>query len=117
VTVLTAGTFRTDVYDANYTQDHADRQGPYAPHHAALDRIGERVIRSAKPPGQFAAALEKALDKGLDKGAPFARHAVGGEAHMMLMANRLLPPSVLHSVTRAMIGLPRPRSLRQPPAN
>jgi NAD(P)-dependent dehydrogenase (short-subunit alcohol dehydrogenase family) len=113
VTVLTAGTFRTDVYDANYTEDHADREGPYAPHHAALDRIGERVIRSAKPPEQFAVALEKALDKGLAKQAPFARHAVGGEAHVMLMASRLLPASALHSLTRAMTGLPRPRALRE----
>lgn len=109
VTVLTAGTFRTDVYDENYTQDHADRQGPYAPHHAALDRIGERVIRSAKPPEQFAAALEKALDKD----APFAKHAVGSEAHIMLMASRLLPAQALHSMTRAMIGLPRPNALRR----
>lgn len=108
VTVLTAGTFRTDVYDENYTQDHADRQGPYAPHHAALDRIGERVIRSAKPPEQFAAALEKALEKD----APFAKHAVGSEAHIMLMASRLLPASALHSITRAMTGLPRRQALR-----
>ena len=108
VTVLTAGTFRTDVYDENYTQDHADRQGPYAPHHAALDRIGERVIRSAKPPEQFAAALEKALQKD----APFAKHAVGSEAHIMLMASRLLPASALHSITRAMTGLPRRQALR-----
>jgi NAD(P)-dependent dehydrogenase (short-subunit alcohol dehydrogenase family) len=103
VSVLTAGTFRTDVYDENYTQSHADRQGPYAPHHAALDRIGERVIRSAKPPERFAVALERALEKD----APFARHAVGTEAHIMLMASRLLPASVLHSATRAMTGLPR----------
>ena len=108
VTVLTAGTFRTDVYDENYTQDHADRQGPYAPHHAALDRIGERVIRSAKPPEQFAAALEKALEKD----APFAKHAVGSEAHIMLMASRLMPASALHSITRAVTGLPRPHTLR-----
>ena len=108
VTVLTAGTFRTDVYDEKYTQDHADRQGPYAPHHAALDRIGERVIRSAKPPEQFAAALEKALEKD----APFAKHAVGSEAHIMLMASRLMPASALHSITRAVTGLPRPHTLR-----
>jgi len=108
VTVLSAGTFKTEVYDASYTEDHADRDGPYAPHHAALDRIGERVIRSAKPPEQFAVALEKALEKD----APFARHAIGGEAHVMLMASRLLPSSVLHSATRAMIGLPRRHALR-----
>jgi NAD(P)-dependent dehydrogenase (short-subunit alcohol dehydrogenase family) len=116
VTVLSTGTYRTDLYDENYTKSYADRQGPYAPHHVALDRIGERVIRSAKPPERFAAALEKALEDD----APFARHAVGGEAQVMLLASRLLPNSVLHSVTRTMIGLPRPHALRRhpaPPAN
>jgi NAD(P)-dependent dehydrogenase (short-subunit alcohol dehydrogenase family) len=108
VTVLTAGTFRTDVYDENYTERHTDPHGPYAPHHAALDRISGRVIRSAKPPEQFAAALEKALDND----APFAKHAVGSEAHIMLMASRILPAPVFHAFTRAATGLPRPRSLR-----
>jgi short-subunit dehydrogenase len=108
VTVLTTGTFRTDVYDENYTRSYADRQGPYAPHHAGLDRAGERVIRSAKPPERFAVAMEKALGKD----APFVRHAIGSEAHMMLMANRLLPVSAVQSLTRAATGLSRPRALR-----
>jgi len=108
VTVVSTGTFRTDVYDENYTTSYADRQGPYAPHHAGLDRAGQRVTRTAKPPERFAAALEKALQKD----APFARRAIGGEAQMMLMASRLLPASVLHSLTRAATGLPRPRALR-----
>jgi NAD(P)-dependent dehydrogenase (short-subunit alcohol dehydrogenase family) len=108
VTVLTTGTFRTDVYDENYTKSYADRQGPYAPHHAGLDRAGERVIRSAKPPERFAVAMEKALEKN----APFVRHAIGSEAHMMLMANRLLPVSTFQSLTRVATGLPRPHALR-----
>jgi len=108
VTVLSAGTFRTDVYDENYTRHYADRQGPYAPHHAGLDRAGERVIRSAKPPERFAAALEKALEKD----APFARHAVGADARMMLVASRLLPTAAFQSAARLATGLPRPRALR-----
>jgi NAD(P)-dependent dehydrogenase (short-subunit alcohol dehydrogenase family) len=109
VTVLSTGTFRTDVYDENFTTSYADRQGPYAPHHTGLDRAGERVIRSAKPPEQFARALEKALDKD----APFARHAIGGEARIMLMASRLLPVAAFHWLTRAATGLPRPHALRE----
>jgi NAD(P)-dependent dehydrogenase (short-subunit alcohol dehydrogenase family) len=108
VTVLSAGTFRTDVYDENYTMHYADRQGPYAPHHAGLDRAGERVIRSAKPPERFAAALEKALEKD----APFARHAIGADARMMLVASRILPAGAFQSAARLAIGLPRPRALR-----
>jgi NAD(P)-dependent dehydrogenase (short-subunit alcohol dehydrogenase family) len=108
VTVLSTGTFRTDVYDENYTMHYADRQGPYAPHHAGLDRAGERVIRSAKPPERFAAALEKALEKD----APFARHAIGADARMMLVASKLLPAGAFQSAARLATGLPRPRALR-----
>lgn len=108
VTVLTAGTFRTDVYDENFTTTYADKQGPYAPHHAGLDRAGQRVTRSAKPPEQFAAALEKALETG----APFEHRAVGGEAKAMLIARRLLPDAAFRAMTRAATGLPRPGALR-----
>ena len=108
VTVLSTGVFRTDIYDENFTTSHADRQGPYAPHHAGLDRAGERVTRSAKPPERFAAALEKALEKD----APFARRAIGTETRMMLMASRLLPASAFHSLTRTATGLPRRHALR-----
>jgi len=108
VTVLSTGTFRTDVYDENHTMRYADRQGPYAPHHAGLDRAGERVIRSAKPPERFAAALEKALEKDV----PFARHAVGADARIMLVASRLLPTGAFQSAARLATGLPRPRALR-----
>jgi len=108
VTVLSTGIFRTDVYDGNFTTSHADHQGPYATHHAGLDRAGERVTRSAKPPERFAAALEKALEKD----APFVRHAIGADARMMLMASRLLPASAFHSLTRTATGLPRRHALR-----
>jgi NAD(P)-dependent dehydrogenase (short-subunit alcohol dehydrogenase family) len=108
VTVLSAGTFRTDVYDENYTMHYADKQGPYAPHHAGLDRVGERVRRSAKPPERFAAALEKALERD----APFARHAIGADARIMLVASRLLPAGAFQSAARLATGLPRPRALR-----
>jgi NAD(P)-dependent dehydrogenase (short-subunit alcohol dehydrogenase family) len=108
VTVLSAGTFRTDVYDRTVTDYYGDRDGPYARHHAGLDRTGELVIRSAKPPERFAAALEKALEND----APFARHAIGADARMMLAASRLLPGRVFHSVARAATGVPRPHALR-----
>jgi len=66
------------------------------------------VIRSAKPPERFAAALEKALEKD----APFARHAVGADARMMLVASRLLPTAAFQSAARLATGLPRPSALR-----
>ena len=108
VTVLSAGTFRTDVYDRTITAYYGDRDGPYARHHAGLDRTGELVIRSAKPPERFAAAVEKALESH----APFARRAVGADARMMLAASRLLPGRVFHFAARAATGVPRPHALR-----
>ena len=101
VTVVSAGVYRTDVYDENYTTTHADLTGPYAPLHAALARTGQRVTRSAKPPEEFAVALEKAL--AVD--APFARRAIGTETRVMLAASRLLPASAFHALTRAATGL------------
>jgi NAD(P)-dependent dehydrogenase (short-subunit alcohol dehydrogenase family) len=108
VTVLSAGTFRTDVYDRTVTDYHGDRDGPYARHHSGLDRTGELVIRSAKPPERFAAALEKAL--GSD--APFVRRPIGADARMMLAASRILPDRLFHSLARAATGIPRPRAIR-----
>jgi NAD(P)-dependent dehydrogenase (short-subunit alcohol dehydrogenase family) len=101
VTVVSAGVYRTDVYDENYTTTHADLTGPYAPLHAALARTGQRVTQSAKPPEEFAVALEKAL--AVD--APFARRAIGTETRVMLAASRLLPASAFHALTRAATGL------------
>jgi NAD(P)-dependent dehydrogenase (short-subunit alcohol dehydrogenase family) len=110
VTVLSTGTFRTDVYDRDVTSYYGDREGPYARHHAGLDRSGEKVIRTAKPPERFAAALAKALES---DAAPFARHAVGTDARMLQIAARLLPTGALHSITRAATGLPRRNALRE----
>jgi short-subunit dehydrogenase len=101
VTVVSAGVFRTDVYDENYTTSYADPKGPYAPLHAALARTGQRVTRSAKPPEEFAVALEKALAAD----APFARRAIGTETRIMTAASRLLPASAFHALTRAATGL------------
>jgi NAD(P)-dependent dehydrogenase (short-subunit alcohol dehydrogenase family) len=108
VSVVSTGIFRTDAYDENHTTTYADRHGPYAPLHAALDRVGRRVTRGARPPERFAVALEKVLAAD----APFARHPIGGETRLMLVASRLLPAPAFHSLTRAATGLPRPGALR-----
>jgi NAD(P)-dependent dehydrogenase (short-subunit alcohol dehydrogenase family) len=109
VSVVSTGLFRTDVYDENYTTTHADLHGPYAPLHAALARTGQRVTQGARPPEKFAVALEKVLAAD----APFARHVIGGETRIMMLASRLLPASAFHSLTRAATGLPAARALRR----
>ena len=106
VTVLVAGLFRTDVLVR--TKKYADPHGPYAAHHAAIERAEPLAVRSAKPPERFASALARALDET----APFVRHGVGADARIVLVASRLLPARIFQSLARAATGIPRPGSLR-----
>jgi len=107
VTVLVAGTFDTDII-TDKTPSYRDFNGPYAAHHATIDRRGRFAMRFAAPPQRFARGLAKALE---DDG-PFARHAVGLDARLLLICNRLLPAKVLHQVTRVAMGIPRQGALR-----
>jgi NAD(P)-dependent dehydrogenase (short-subunit alcohol dehydrogenase family) len=107
VTILVAGTFDTDILTER-TPDHGDDDGPYAPHYAGIRRTGDRVVRGlAGPPERFARGLARALD---DR-APFARHAVGLDAHLLLLGVRLLPGWLLHHLIRLAMDLPRRGSL------
>ena len=102
VTILVAGMFKTDII-TDQTPHHGDLGGPYAALYAAIDRRGRAMIRLAGPPERFARALASALDER----APFARHAVGWDARMLLFASRFLPARVLRGVIRLAMGLPR----------
>jgi NAD(P)-dependent dehydrogenase (short-subunit alcohol dehydrogenase family) len=106
VTILVTGTFDTDIL-TEQTPDHGDYDGPYAPHYAGIRRTGERMIGLASPPERFARGLARALD---DR-APFARHAVGLDAHLLLLGVRFLPGWLLHHLVRLAMRLPRPGSL------
>jgi hypothetical protein len=109
VTVLVAGTFKTDILEL--TQTYADPDGPYAAHHAGLIRTGRWILRVARPPERFAPGLERALT---DR-APFARHAVGLDARIMLLGSRLLPTRLFQRVVGLAIRLPQPGTLRTDP--
>jgi NAD(P)-dependent dehydrogenase (short-subunit alcohol dehydrogenase family) len=111
VTVLVTGTFDTDIITDAGTSDHRDFSGPYASLHSKIDQRGRFAMRFARPPERFARGLAKALD---DR-APFARQAVGVDARMLLVANRLLPGKALHQVTRLAMGIPRRGALRKAP--
>jgi NAD(P)-dependent dehydrogenase (short-subunit alcohol dehydrogenase family) len=109
VTVLVTGTYDTDIITDAGTTDTRDFDGPYAPHHGKMDKRGRAMMKlAAKSPEKFAAGLAKALD---DK-TSFAKHPVGADARMLLIANRLLPAAGLHHVTRSMMGIPRFGALR-----
>jgi NAD(P)-dependent dehydrogenase (short-subunit alcohol dehydrogenase family) len=104
VTVLVAGTFKTDIL--TLTPTYADAGGPYAKHHEALEATGRRYLRFAASPDRFAPAVERAVAER----RPFARHGVGIDAQLLLLGNRLLPSSLLQRVLGRAIGIPRPGS-------
>ena len=109
VTVLVAGTYDTDIITDAGTSDCRDFDGPYARHHATMDRRGRFAMKvAARSPQRFARGLARALDDT----APFVRHPVGPDARMLLTANRLLPAAALHQMIRLMMGLPRFGGLR-----
>jgi NAD(P)-dependent dehydrogenase (short-subunit alcohol dehydrogenase family) len=111
VTILVAGTFDTDIITAAGTSDYRDLTGPYSRHHAKMDRRGRLAMRLARPPARFAAGLAKALEA---QGS-FARRAVGPDAKMLLISNRILPGRALHQITRVALGIPRHGALRNGP--
>jgi NAD(P)-dependent dehydrogenase (short-subunit alcohol dehydrogenase family) len=109
VTILVTGAYDTDIITDAGTTDCRDFVGPYAPHHATMDKRGRFAMRVAKrSPERFAAGLAKALDST----APFVRRSVGPDACMLLLANRFLPAAALYHMTRLMMGLPRFGAMR-----
>jgi NAD(P)-dependent dehydrogenase (short-subunit alcohol dehydrogenase family) len=101
VSVLITGTFKTDILEL--TQSWKDVSGPYAALHAALESVGDKMLRLAREPARFAPVVERALQET----KPFARHAVGPDAMAMVYGNRLLPTRWLQSLTVRALGLPR----------
>ena len=107
VTILVSGMFKTDIL-TEQTPHYGNLTGPYATHYAGIERTGGFMVRLANPPERFAAALGGVLDERV----PFARHAVGFDARMLLFMSRLLPGRVLHHVLRIAMNLPRHGALR-----
>jgi NAD(P)-dependent dehydrogenase (short-subunit alcohol dehydrogenase family) len=108
VTVLVAGTYDTEIITDAGTTDDRDFDGPYARLHNTMNARGRFAIRFARPPERFTDGLLKALD---DRG-PFRRRGVGPDASMLLAANRLLPASGMHHVSRIVLGIPKQGSMR-----
>ena len=104
VTILVTGTYDTEIITDAGPTDCRDFNGPYARHHATIDKRGRLATKyAARSPERFAAGLAKALDAT----APFVRRPVGPDARMLLIMNRLMPAAGLHQMTRVMMGLPR----------
>lgn len=103
VTVLVAGSFKTDILEL--TPTYADREGPYAALHDGLETSGPRFLRFAGRPERFAPAVERALDER----RPFARHGVGFDARLLLAGSRFMPSGLMQRITTRAVGIPRPR--------
>jgi NAD(P)-dependent dehydrogenase (short-subunit alcohol dehydrogenase family) len=110
VTILVSGMFKTDIL-TEQTPHHGDLTGPYAAHYAGIERTGRFMMRFANPPERFASALARVLDER----APFARHAVGLDARLLLLGSRLLPGRVLHHLIRLAMRLARHGALHDRP--
>ena len=106
VTILTSGTFKTDIL-TEQTPEYGDYNGPYAGHYAGIRRLGDFMVPLAGPPERFARVLAKAVAER----APFSRRAVGFDAKLLLVGTRLLPGRVLHHLIRLAMGLPRRGSI------
>ena len=104
VTVLVTGTYDTEIITDAGTTDSRDFNGPYARHHATMDKRGRLAMKyGAKSPDRFAAGLAKALD-----GDQAIRPAPGGgRCADAFVLNRLLPTAGFHQMIRVMMGLPR----------
>ncbi|ORW86741.1 17-beta-hydroxysteroid dehydrogenase [Mycobacterium sp. IEC1808] len=108
VTVLVAGMYDTEIITDAGTTDNRDFGGPYARLHNTMNTRGRFAISFARPPERFADGLLKAL---ADRGA-FRRRGVGADSSMLLAANRILPASGMHHLSRIVLGLPRQGAMR-----
>ncbi|MBW0018757.1 MAG: SDR family NAD(P)-dependent oxidoreductase [Mycobacterium sp.] len=108
VTVLVAGTYDTAIITDAGTTDDRNFDGPYARLHHSMNTRGRFAVSFARPPERFTDGLLKALE---DR-SPFRRRGVGPDASMLLVANRILPASGMHHVSRMALGIPRQGSMR-----
>ncbi|OBK45923.1 SDR family oxidoreductase [Mycobacterium sp. 1081908.1] len=108
VTVLVAGMYDTEIITDAGTTDNRDFGGPYARLHNTMDTRGRFAMKLARPADRFTDGLLKALE---DR-RPFRRRGVGPDASMLLAANRILPASGMHHLSRVVLGIPKQGSMR-----
>ncbi|MFA1702386.1 SDR family oxidoreductase [Mycobacterium intracellulare] len=108
VTVVVAGTYDTEIITDAGTTDDRNFEGPYARLHNTMNSRGRFAMKMARPPERFTDGLLKALE---DR-APFRRRGIGPDASILLAANRILPASGMHHMSRTVLGIPRQGSMR-----
>ncbi|BCO45541.1 SDR family oxidoreductase [Mycobacterium intracellulare] len=108
VTVVVAGTYDTEIITDAGTTDDRNFEGPYARLHNTMNSRGRFAMKMARPPERFTDGLLRALE---DR-APFRRRGIGPDASILLAANRILPASGMHHMSRTVLGIPRQGSMR-----
>ena len=108
VTVLVTGTYDTDIITDAGTTDDRNFAGPYARIYQTMDSRGRLAMRMARPPRRFTDGLLKALH---DDGS-FRRRAVGPDAAMLVVCNRVLPAAGMHHMSRLVMGIPKQGAMR-----
>lgn len=108
VTVVVAGTYDTEIITDAGTTDDRNFEGPYARLHNTMNSRGRFAMKMARSPERFTDGLLKALDDRV----PFRRRGIGPDASMLLVANRILPASGMHHMSRIVLGIPRQGSMR-----
>lgn len=108
VTVVVAGTYDTEIITDAGTTDDRNFEGPYARLHNTMNSRGRLAMKMARPPERFTDGLLRALE---DR-APFRRRGIGPDASILLAANRILPASGMHHMSRTVLGIPKQGSMR-----
>jgi NAD(P)-dependent dehydrogenase (short-subunit alcohol dehydrogenase family) len=108
VTILVTGTYDTEIITDAGAIDDRNFDGPYARLHNTMNTRGRFAMRFARPPERFTDGLVKALQ---DSGS-FRRRAVGPDASMLLISNRMLPAIGMHHMSRIVLGIPKQGSMR-----
>jgi len=108
VTVLLAGTYKTDI-TGDVTPVYRDDTGPYGVQHPRIEKRGRLAMRVANPPERFARILARALER--DRG-PIVHRGAGIDAKIFKAIGRIAPSVVLHHMVRIGLGQPRFGALR-----
>lgn len=108
VTILLAGTYRTDI-TADGAPVYRNDSGPYGPQHPRMEKRGRAAVSVANSPEQFARALARTLDR--DK-QPIVHRGSALDAKVFRVMGRVTPTIVMHHLVRIGLGQPRFGALR-----
>ncbi len=111
VTILLAGTYRTDI-TADGSPVYRNDSGPYGRQHPRMERRGRAAVSVANSPEQFARTLARALERDRQ---PISHRGSALDAKVFRIMGRVTPSIVMHHLVRIGLGQPRFGALRPKP--